>query len=68
MTRAEYLSWREHPVTEEMTRALSETREGIKEELASGASLGSMTDTARYVGNIEGLDFFLNHHFEDELE
>lgn len=66
MTRSEYLSWREHPVTEEMIRALQETREGIKEELATGATLDNHISTARYVGNIEGLDFFLNHRFEDE--
>jgi len=68
MNKNEYLSWKEHPVTEEMIRALTETREGIKEELASGATLDSHEQTARYVGNIEGLDFFINHRFEDELE
>lgn len=62
------MSWKENPVTIEMAKALTEVRENIKEELAAGASLGSISDTSRYVGNIEGLDFFLNHHFEEESE
>lgn len=70
MTKEEYRDWAEHPVTKEMVSALGETREGILEELGAGGTLSENTerDTARLVGNIEGLDFFLNHHYEEEEE
>jgi len=68
MTKEEYKDWAEHPVTQEMVKALEETRVGILDELGAGGTLSENTerDTARLVGNIEGLDFFLKHHYEDE--
>ena len=70
MTQGEYMEWVQHPVTKEMTKALAATREGVLEELGAGATLSEFVerDTARLVGNIEGLDFFLNHQFEQGVD
>jgi len=66
MTKVEFLDWKEHPVTAEMYKAFMEVRDSIKEDLATGSTLGNESETARRVGMIEGLDFFLNAGYDGE--
>ena len=65
MTKDEYVEWKENRVTKEVFSKIEWAREAYKERLASGATLDSMEQTARTVGNIEAFDFLLNIKWEE---
>lgn len=65
MTKDEYVEWKENSVTKEIILIMKEVREAYKEKLASGATIDSITNTARTVGNIEAFDYLINIEWEE---
>jgi len=66
MTKVEFVEWVDHPVTKEMMRLFGEVREAYVDRLVSGDTLGKEVQTAKTVGVVKGLDFFLKAEYENE--
>jgi ribosome assembly protein YihI (activator of Der GTPase) len=71
--KEQFYEWKRHPMTEEVFAALEEARAELLDRLGSGNTLSETADqthgqTARLVGNIEGLNQILNISFLDEEE
>lgn len=65
MDKEQFEEWRANPGTVEVFEEVNKLREALKESLANGATLGSEVQTARVVGNIEGLNQLLNIKYEE---
>lgn len=68
MRKEQFDEWHSHPATIEIFKELEDVREDLKEDLARGATLGSEVQTARLVGNIEGLNQLLNIKYEGDAD
>jgi hypothetical protein len=62
--KEEWLSWKEHPVTESFFKSILEKREDLLEVLAYG-SLDSEKQQDRLVGRIAAMTDVLNVTFEE---
>jgi len=59
MTKREFIEWRDSPVTTELMRMFQEVREAYVDKLVRGDTLGNEVVTAKDVGIVKGLDFFI---------
>lgn len=66
MRKEQFEEWSAHPSTIEIFDELAGVRDDLKETLAYGATIGSKVQTARVVGQIEGLNQLLNIRYEGE--
>jgi hypothetical protein len=66
MTKDEFVQWRHSNVTEQVFEMLRTAREAYAELLTSGATLESLSNTAKTVGTIQAFDYLLNLSYEDE--
>ena len=71
MDKEQFAEWKSNPSTVEILEEITVLRNALQERLASGQTLCSTADethgnTARMVGNIEGLDQLLNITFSEE--
>lgn len=64
MRKEQFEEWRAHPSTVEIFEELLGVRDDLKEALACGETIGSKVQTARVVGQIEGLNQLLNIRFD----
>lgn len=73
MTKEDFISWRNAPITVEIYKKLEETKQALMDGLARGQTLSASADathgnTAMMVGHIMGLNQLLNISYEDESE
>jgi len=73
MTKEQFHEWKNNPTTIEIYKVLTSLKESLQEGLASGQTLCTTADethgnTARMIGNIEGLNQILNMTYKDEGE
>ena len=66
MTKDEIYDWISHPVTKQVKEIYTEVKNTLAKELIDGVTLGDEIATAKKVGMIKGLEFFLNLEFEGE--
>jgi len=66
MTKREFIDWRDNAVTVEMMRMFGEVRVAYADKLVRGDTLNDVVVTAKDVGVVKGLDFFLKAEFEGE--
>lgn len=71
ITAEQFAEWKTHPVTKEIFDNIREIREEIKEQLASGVTIGGDAEstygyTMRAVAKIESFDQLLNISFTAE--
>lgn len=64
MNKEKFAEWKSHPATVEVFEEVVRVRNQLKEHITSGGTLGSEIETARLVGNIEGLNQLLNISYE----
>jgi hypothetical protein len=65
VTKEEFSLWQESRTTQEVFAILKEVREAYAHTVVSGGTLGSESQTARVIGNIEAFDYLLNIQFEE---
>ena len=65
MTKEEFVEWRHAAVTEQVFETVRSAREAYAEMLTSGATLESLSQTAKTVGTIQAFDYLLNLTYED---
>lgn len=65
MTKEEFAAWKHSTVTIEVFGILKQARDAYAEAIVGGATLESMTDTARAVGTIQAFDYLLNLQYEE---
>jgi uncharacterized phage-associated protein len=73
MTKEDFISWRNSPITIEIYKKLEETKQALIDNLAEGQTLCDSADathgsTARIIGSINGLNQLLDISYEDETE
>ena len=71
ITSEQFQEWKEHPVTKEIFKLLTETRQEIINQLAYGNTIGPDAEathgfTNRAIGQIDGLNQLLNISFASE--
>lgn len=66
MTREEISDWIAHPVTIKMKKDFLEVKEALVEALENGSYLRDEVGYAQAVGQIAGLNFFINHDVEED--
>jgi len=66
LSNEQFQGWKGHPVTKEAREHLQGLRDGLLESIASGATLYDKERTALVIGQIQGIDEFLNIRFEGE--
>lgn len=60
-----FISWKNHPITEQFFKALEEEKNRLTEDVAAGVTVESTSDgthgqTSRIVGEIAGLNYALS--------
>ena len=73
LTKEIFEEWKSQSTTRIVFKELEATRDALQDDLAHGRTLCATADqthgnTARIVGNIEGLEQVLNISFEDETQ
>ena len=68
ITQAEFNEWNHHPVTEYIDRLIREQQEIFKNQILEGMFKDDNSGYMRAVGQIEGMNYFLNREYEDEGE
>lgn len=68
MQKEQFKEWEANPVTKEVMGVIRQAQNQYIMDLASGQTLGDSTETAKFVGIIEGLNFLLNIQYEDAAE
>jgi len=73
MNKEQFQEWKSNPTTVEIFKELEQVRDDIKDALCSGQTLNSsssemISNTARLIGNLEGINQLLNINYEDENE
>jgi len=73
MNSEQFQEWKSNPTTVEIFKELEKVRDDIKDALCSGQTLNSsssetISNTARLIGNLEGINQLLNINYEDEAE
>lgn len=56
VTAEELQLWRENKITEYLFSELEDTKNGLKEHLGNGGTLGNEIETAKTVGQIQGIN------------
>jgi len=74
MTKEAFDEWKDHPVTKEISLAITQVKQDLLEKVSTGVTIGQTADethgmTNRMLGHIEGLDQLLGIDFPaDEAE
>ena len=71
LTSEQFQEWKEHPVTKEIFKLLTETRQEIINQLSYGNTIGPDAEsthgfTNRAIGQIDGLNQLLNISFSNQ--
>jgi len=70
----QFAEWKEHPVTKEIFKEIRQCRDGLRDQLADGCTLGNDSHithglTNRVVGQLDGLNQLLSISYAStELE
>lgn len=64
MNQEQFYEWRNQEATVEVFKEIAAVRDQLKDHLARGDTVRDQVETARVVGNIEGLNQLLNIDYE----
>lgn len=73
ITAEQFAEWKEHPVTKEIFKELTDVREVLKNRMANGMTLGSTAEethglTHQVIGQVKGINQILEISYEDTDE
>lgn len=66
--KEEFREWRDHRITQTVIQSLEEVKKEYIESCVQNAGAGESIEAARQAGVVEGLSYFLQVEYSDDLE